>query len=159
MDLGSIEIKGLDKLTAQLAELPKKTQGQIARPALRAGAKLIQQAAVADAPRKTGLLAKSIKVRAAKRSRKRTGPAVLVTTGQGDSYYAFFEEYGWHVGKRSATLRRAYKINKRKAFAGDKRRMIEGKHFMQRAFDSTKDQAAAVIERQLAAGIEQALKS
>jgi HK97 gp10 family phage protein len=66
---------------------------KIARKAARAAMKPIHKSAVTYAPRDTGLLAKGIKLRAAK-SRKRGSIAFEVRTEGEHSYIAVFNEYG-----------------------------------------------------------------
>ena len=41
---------------------------------------------------------------------------------------------------------------------GDKRKRVRGNPFLTQAFDSTKDAAASTIEKQIAEGVEQAVK-
>lgn len=137
----SLRIEGAKQIERRLKTLPAKVAGKITRQALRAGAKVIQAQAVSDAPRQTGLLARSIKVRAAKRKRGRIGILVQTAGGffKGRTYYGAFQEFGWRVGPRRL---------------GNKRRQVPGKHFMREAFDSQKVEAAQVVTEQLKAGIE-----
>lgn len=143
MAIGSIRIEGGKQLERRLKALPPRVAGQVSRQALRAGAKIVQAAAVADAPVRKGLLKQSIKVRAAKRRRGSVG--VVVQTGQGffrgETFYGAFQELGFHLGPRRL---------------GNLRRFVEGKHFMKRAFDDTREEAAKVTTDQLWAGIRRA---
>jgi HK97 gp10 family phage protein len=139
----TIQIEGAKQLEARLKALPAKVSGKIGRQALRAGAKDIQSPAVQHAPRKSGLLASTIKVRAARRSRGKIG--AVVQTGQGffrgKTFYGAFEEFGWRVGRRAL---------------GQSRRQVEGKHYMLHAFEAQKAAALETIKTELAAGIERA---
>ena len=129
---GMVEIHGFEELDAKLKRLSRGTAGKIMRRSLRAGAKIIAAEARARAPRQTGRLAKSIKVRAAS-TRKRGEVAIVVRTGQsdnlfvGDTYYGAFQEFGTDY-----TLR---------------------KPFLQPAFEAGKQQAVNVIRQTVSAGI------
>jgi len=124
------------RLKALATNLGKKIVRKAARPAM----KPIHAAAKANAPRRTGLLQKSIKIRAQARSRKWFG--VRVTIGKGDykgkTFYGAFQEYGWKTGKKGS----------------ENRKEIEDKHFMKQAFDSHKEQARTIFYAGLRAGLD-----
>lgn len=87
--------KAIDKALRGFAPALAK---QLLRSSLRQGAKVLAVEAAKEAPRgKTRVLSKSIKVRAARRSRKGV-VALLVRTAAGDfkgkSYYGSFVEFG-----------------------------------------------------------------
>lgn len=76
----------VSKLTKTFAQLPRSTQNKALRPALRAGAKVIQQAAITNVNRitqeeSTGLLAKSIVVRAMRKFRGMNRVSVQIKKG------------------------------------------------------------------------------
>lgn len=137
----TIRLEGAKEIEAKLHRLPPVVERKLARQSLRAGAKIVQAQAKADAPRKTGFLASQIKVRAAQRRRGRIGVVVQTAKGffKGDSFYGAFQEMGFRIGPRRL---------------GDARRFVDGKHFMQRAFDSTKQRAADTVLESLKLGIE-----
>ena len=86
---------GLAGVDAKLAILPGKIQTSILRKAMRKTAKQIQGDAKKAAPRETGDLRRSLKVRAGKRSRVRVSVNVLTDTRNfDDDVYAFFVERG-----------------------------------------------------------------
>jgi HK97 gp10 family phage protein len=155
---GNIRIDGMEDLLKRLKTLEPKLAKKVIRQSLRAGAKVILTAARAKAPRRSGLLKKSIKVRALKRSR--TGRiGITVQTGEGDfqgkTFYGAFVEYGHKLGARQRKppsdgeqLRKAIESG------GSDRRFIEAKPFMEPAFDQNKDKAAAVIKQMILEGIE-----
>ena len=63
-----VEIKGLSELQKLLDTLPAKIEANIMRGAMRAGAKVLQAAAKAKAPRKSGKLADGLKITTRSRS-------------------------------------------------------------------------------------------
>jgi HK97 gp10 family phage protein len=156
--VGGLVITGDKELDRLFQMLPDGMQKRVLRPALRAAAKVIQAQAVANAPKDTGALKKSIKVRAGKRSRKGI-VRVNVTTSKdsttlykGKQYYGAFIEFGHHVGKRTAEVKRTQKANPGTRVSGG-RRFIEPKPFMRPAFDSKKKEATKVASDLIAKGI------
>jgi len=118
------------KLNKKLKQLESKIEKKIVRQALRAGARVVAKEAKQLAPVDTGELKSKIKVWALKRSRKKIG--VLVGTSAkeytGDQFYAAFIEYGT-------------KDQPAKPFLGP-------------AAEAKGPEAAAVVEKTLAEGIE-----
>lgn len=161
---GTIAFRGLVELANKLRDLPTKLEGKIARPAFRAGAKIIQQAEQQEAPqlaspkpgRVRGLLARSIKVRAMKRKKGRLGYLVSLPAGTSPTFYSLFVVRGHRLGKRTAEQKRAAKNH---LPFSDTRQEVPPNPFPQRAFERVKDQAAAAVEAQLKSGIEDALRS
>jgi HK97 gp10 family phage protein len=136
-----IVLQGAKALERKLKQLPAKAEANVWRQGLRAGAKIIQSQAVADAPKKSGFLAKNIKVRAMKRKKGRIGILVQTSKGfyRGDDFYAAFQELGFHIGARRLVAAR---------------RFIAGRHYMDHAFKSKSQQAADVTLATMKAGIE-----
>lgn len=144
----NIEVSGAQDLAKLLRALPAKVAKKILRKALREGAKLIQQEAVARAPVRTGTLRKNIKVRAATRlKRGNIGVQVLAGKGDylGDVFYASFIEFGHRRGKRKGG-----KVTRLE----DKREEVPPKPFMRPAFDAAKHRAALRAQRLIVEGIE-----
>lgn len=141
----SMKVDGIKPLLKKLKSFPAKIEKKILRQALRAGGKIFQQQAKANAPVKSGLTKRSLKVRSMKRSRTRVGIRVATSAKDytGDTFYASFVEYGHKLGRRPG------RGSKNK----DTRRTIEGKHFIRSAYESKKDQALNVIKQQLRIGI------
>jgi HK97 gp10 family phage protein len=73
-----VKFDGDKELEAAFNALAFGAQKKVFRPALRAGGKVILAAIKARVPRLTGNLAKSLKLRSQKRSRKRFGVAIFV---------------------------------------------------------------------------------
>lgn len=131
-----VSIVGLKHLELAFAALPARVQKKVLGPALREAAKLFLAEAKARAPVKSGLLQRSLIIRASKRSRSRISFGVffknvekLVKYAGGKRYfYPFAVEYG-HV-------------------------RAPAHPFLRTAFDATKDQAARLASQLIAAGIE-----
>lgn len=142
---GRLDISDVVK---DLRSLEPRLQKKILRKATRAGCKPIAKAAKADAPVLSGQARKAIKVRAAKRSRKRKSITTFVQNAAGDykgsTYYAAFQEYGYRLGPRRL---------------GDKRRKVEGKEFMKKGFDQGRGQAEKEVKREIREGIEREMKA
>ena len=119
----TVTIAGTRELAAVLKSIPEKEAAKAIRKGTRAGQKAIARVAKRRAPKRTGAMARAVKVRAMKRRRHRFGHVVVVgdKTFTGDTFYGGFQEFGWHVGKR------------RTSNGTGQRRFIEGEHFMERA--------------------------
>ena len=124
----SITLTGDVKLLTKLKRLGNKDQKAAIRKASRAAARPILQKARELAPRRKGALARSLKLRAIKRSRTRIGVRISTSTlesvFQGKTFYGAFLEFGT--------------------------KRIAARHFMQRAVDQTKEQAKAIFAAELA---------
>ncbi len=149
----TVTIAGTRELGKLLESIPKKEAADAIRKGTRAGQKVIARVAARRAPRKTGVMARAIKVRAFKRRRHRFGHVTVLgevtlkkkgkkstkkekttsKTKKGGEvpFYSTFQEFGWHRGKT----------------------FIEGSHFMENA---VKDKgrtagiiAAAIIRSEL----------
>lgn len=133
-----IKIKGAKQLAKDLGTFSKNVATKITRKALRAGAKIIQKAAKANAPKLTGLTKKSIKVRAAKKKRGRVAILVQIGAGdyQGQTFYASFLEYG---------VKRKTENPDSESEGGNYR--IQPMGFIRRAYDEKADAAAQAIEQ------------
>lgn len=138
----------ISAVTKDLRSLEPKLEKKILRKATRAGAKVIAKAAKARAPKLSGLTARAIKVRAAKRSRKRKSITTLVQNREGDykgkTYYAAFQEYGYRLGPRKL---------------GNRRKLIPGKHFMQGGLDASKKEAEQAVAAEMRTGIAREMRA
>lgn len=135
------------KLNIALANLANKLQRKFVRQAARYALKTVVKTARQLAPKKTGRLRKSIKVKSIKRSRSRIGSRV--TTGAadnqftGESFYGAFIEFGWKTGRRTSATRKR----------------IEGQHFLKLAAQRKKRAAIARYRTKLRQLIEQETRS
>jgi HK97 gp10 family phage protein len=112
-------ITGVEKLIEKLQTLKKTKSKAALRKGARAGAKIVATAAKRLAPRRTGDLARGIKVKALRRSRVWTGVAIeLKAKDVGkdvDTFYAPFVELGTKNMEAVHFLERAAKQNERAA--------------------------------------------
>ncbi len=143
MNVINIEIQGVEELRRKLLALEPKIAKKVLRKALRAGAKIVQARAKQNIPQGgTGVLSRSLKVRAMRRTRRqRIGVAVETREGwyKGEAFYGAFVEFGHRQGSRKL---------------GDARKQIEGKHYIEKAAEQTKDAVTALLTTTIGAGIE-----
>ena len=161
----TIQLAGGDVLSEQLASLGRKVSGQIARDALRAAVKPIQAAMIAKVPVLTGLLRRSIKVRArsdghgryamlvssntSRAAWNRAGKRSVAGKGSYDVYYGAFVEYGHFQGKRHG--------GRKTRGAANGRNRVPANPFVGPAFDENYEETARLIEQGVLTGIEVSL--
>jgi HK97 gp10 family phage protein len=140
MNRGRIKLEGGAELERKLKAIDAKLAKSIVKKALRAGAKVVLKAAKAKAPRKSGLLVKSLKVRSAKAKKGAVRMAVQTREGdfKGETFYAAFTEFGHRIGNRKL---------------GNARKVVEAKPFLGPAFDASKDEAARAITETIKQGL------
>lgn len=140
-----VEIEGLKECLASLKDLEPRLQKSIVRKALRAGANVIRKAAQSDAPVQSGLLRKSIKVKAGKRSKHSISINVGVGAKwfTGPAFYGAFVAFGHKVGSRKL---------------GDSRAQVPANDFMSSAYNSSKDAAMSAVISTVENGIDAALE-
>ena len=135
--MGSVTVKvaGLAELEKRMQTLALDMQNKIARAATAAGAVVIKNAAIRNAPRDTGNLAKNIIAKRLPRGEAQHTSEHIVTvrkgkltakqkaTGMRDAYYGGFVEFGTvHTAPRPY-LRPAYDQNKTQAVEAMKSRI------------------------------------
>lgn len=76
-------VTGIPEIDAKLRTLEFRVQSKLLRQAMRKGMKLVLADAKARAPVDTGLMARSVKLRAMRRSRSRQGLLVQVNSAEG----------------------------------------------------------------------------
>jgi len=167
-----------------LRTLPAKLVKGALRKSLRESAKTVLRGAKFRAPRKSGLLIKTLKVRAFKRTRKAVvGFTVGTAAGdyKGQTFYGGFQEYGWRPTGRhrqSGAIRTAQKWLRREkqeigksgavplifrkkitaaklTIARDKTRVVKPKHFLRNAFNDN----AEAIKADLVKSIKEELRA
>lgn len=146
--MSSVKLQGGKELERKLLALDRKIARKIVSQALRAGAKVILKQARANAPKRTGLLRRSLKVKAGKSKKGRVSFVVQTAAGhyKGETFYGSFVEFGHKLGKR----RRAKGVK-------DERKRIPAQPFLEPAFNSKKEQAARVIADVIRQGIYDSL--
>ena len=90
----TLQITGLAELKKQLEALPAKIEGNVMRGAMRAGLKVILDGARAEAPKRTGALAKSLRIRQDRKSAKFGWVRMSVAVGNAVAWYPHLVEYG-----------------------------------------------------------------
>ena len=129
-----IKIEGMKQALDRLQSLPMKMENKIIRKGLRAGAKIVRQAATQEAPSVSGATRKAIKVRAGKR--RKGYLAVLVSVGQrwftGATFYAAFVEYGHKLIRKRAGVKTVIGI-------------VKANPFMKRAADRTRQETTQAV--------------
>ena len=137
-----IDLPNLAELDAKLKALPDNVQKRIGSRALKNAALNCAQVAKANCPRKSGQLLASITIRK-KRSRRYKGACYSVRCGagmfKGDTFYGGFLEYGYLHGSRKL---------------GPMRKFIPAKPFLRPAFDATRSSNIAMIQKNVAEGID-----
>ena len=145
-----VTITGDKELINSLKKLPKLVARKCLRQAMRPAMKLVQTAAKNNAPVKTGLTQKAIKVRALRRSTKFIGIDVQIGEGdyKGKTFYGAFLEYG--------TKERFHKAGKGQTMVAAGYGKIEPHEFMKDAYKSVGETAKAYAIRKLKELIEEA---
>jgi HK97 gp10 family phage protein len=141
-----LRIEGADDILKALKQLEPKFAKKAVRKAMRVGLKPILTTARANAPVKSGKIKKAIKIRAAKRKRNRVGVRIKIGEENfvGKGFYGAFQEFGWKTGSRKSPP--------------DQRTQIEGKHFMENAFDSRGHEAMNLTRDELKKNLDETVK-
>ena len=112
----TIAVKGLAELDKVLKSLPVDIERNVLRGALRAGQKVVQQAAVFNAPVQSGALRQSIKVKLNSRAQKRGIVRMDLKAGDKMAWYSHIIEFG--SGSRytgtGRSVRKPYTIKPKK---------------------------------------------
>lgn len=154
-----VKLDGLADAKAAIESLTKEMRRKVVRAALKAAGKPIIRAAKANAPVKTGLVRKSIGSFASKFKRGQNGEIGIYikprTSARArkskdksqDPFYYRFQEMGYHATgrKRVGGGRR----NRPARLAASGARMIPGKAFLGRAFESQRGAALAAFTAEI----------
>ena len=156
----SFSITGDEATAAKFDALPLVVQKRVLAPACRAAAKIIQRAWKGNVRSRSGATVAAIKVRAAKRSRKnKYRVTVNAIMGAGDfkgrTFYGAITELGWKAGSKKE-YPQGYKLG----YRWIKQRIpVKGRKWKQKAKESTRSAAQAVIIQMVAEGIEREAKA
>lgn len=119
---GVTTISGLKELDQMMKQLPAKIEKNVLRGALRAGQKVLADAAKSylrqNGSIESGELERSIRVRFKRKSEKFGWVRSYVMAGNRDAYYAHMIEFGtgaFYSGNGTKSLRAAYEIVPKKA--------------------------------------------
>lgn len=136
----------------KLKALPRTVARRVITKAARTAMKPVMKAARDNAPTKTGAMRKAIKLYALKKNR-RGNIGIMVALGSkkkwyaGDTFYGAFQEFGWKVGARSGVSKTGT----------DTRKEIEGKHFVERAYQTHGERALRTFMTEVPREIEKAM--
>ena len=132
----TVRVEGAREIKRMLDAVPNKLAPPAMRKAYRAGAKVVtrrvQQRARSDPKtHEKNLIARAVKTRATKRSRRYIGYVTTIGKGayKGVTFYAAFVELGHLSGRRAGIQRRGG------------RKKVEGLHFMERGMEQVKERA------------------
>jgi hypothetical protein len=157
----TFKLLGVDDLDAALKDFSEKAVKRIIRKGLSMAADNTCQEAERIAPVKTGQLQESIWVRPIKRNKRYFGFKVELGAGDytGHEFYGSFVEYGHHVGRAGAHVRWLRRHGQKDlADATDRRKWLEGKHFLKAAFDTTASASREIALGQIRLGIAREVK-
>ncbi len=165
MSVAEIRIEGAKKLERKLARLPKKVGRKVVTSALRKGAKIIREQTKSLAPRKSGVLKKSIITRLAKK--KRHFPDVkafvqLFNTRKFPELIGFSQGSAFNIitRKQVTGTRGFYPAAVEYGRAAKGRaggpKITKPKSFVKAGFDQGKRRAEAKIIKEIRMGIEKA---
>jgi hypothetical protein len=134
----SITIRGLREVSAVLKKMDKPAAVRLVRKAFRRALVPVRDRTKELAPVKTGALAAAVKIMAGRTNRGLIRQRVVIGRGKGADknsvFYGSQQELGFRLGPRKL---------------GNKRRKIEGKHFMKQAYDQTGQAASDRAEEYL----------
>src|SRR4051794_8491302 len=123
-------IRGVEEIRRAYKLLPRRVANKVVRQGIRKGPRPMKAAVEANAPRHTRKTARSVKVRARKK-RRRGDIAIDIQIGEGSyrgtTFYAAFPEFG--TSRQPA------------------------QHYMERAFEQTKDQCRSIAADEIHAGM------
>lgn len=114
---GSFKVDGLADLVRTLEDMPKAIRQKALDKGTKEGAKVIQAAAIANAPHDTGKLRENIVVRKRKGTLFDAEHSVVIrkqgkASNARNAFYAFFLEYGTSKQPAKPFMRTAFEQNK-----------------------------------------------
>ena len=150
----TMNLTGMDNLQKTLRTLEKKVERKIVRTAVRSGAKIIQAEAKAVAPYKTGILRRSISVRARKKRKKAEfSMNVLFDTRKYPQLVSFSVGSSSNLKTRKLTGKR-YFYPAALEFGTTTRPNIKTKGWFRKAWDRRKQASLAVVLQSMKNGVE-----
>lgn len=114
---GSFRVEGLSDLVKSLTKLPDAVRDKAVNDGTLEGAKVIQRAAITNAPKKTGKLSRNIVVRKNRKTRYDSEHSVVIrkigkAVNSKNAYYGIFVEYGTSKMPAQPFMRPAFEGNK-----------------------------------------------
>lgn len=155
-----IKITGIRELNKSLYRYSQQLGDRVMISSLREGAKLVQKAARGRAPKKTGLVRRSIVVRKSKIYTPRKKPGFLgvyltISKKKGKGFYGRFLNDGWNTHGKRGSRRQIRSISiggpsGRTTLPG--KTNVRGLDFIGKAWRSTKGSAVKLIIRSMQRG-------
>jgi HK97 gp10 family phage protein len=144
-----VQVDGVKQLCFAFDKLSGDEQVEILRTAFEHGANTLAATATQLAPKRTGLLAAGIVVLCRKRG---TNVVAKVQMGKGwfagNTFYAGFQEFGWHTGKRRSHPELM-----------ERRKWVQGKHFFANAVRQHYSDVPEKICKEIVDGYERIMQS
>ncbi len=165
-----VVLTGSDELNRKLASLTNAQAREAIRKAARPALKPCLQTARRVAPKASGRLRRSIKVRSIARSRTRIGAKVTTSASDslysGETFYGGFQEWGWRSGKRTSNADLGVGKGKRRTTAqralakgrNDSRKKIRGLNFLKKSAQSTQEECLYLYRTAIVDYIEKTAK-
>lgn len=165
-----VVLTGDDELNRKLAALTNQQAREAIKKAARPALKPCLQTARRVAPKRSGKLRRSIKIRAIARSRSRIGARVTTSASDnvysGKTFYGGFQEWGWRVGKRTSNADFGADKGKRRTIAqrlqatarNNTRKKIPGLNFLKKSANSTREECMYLYQTSIKDYIEKVAK-
>jgi len=165
-----VVMTGSEELNRKLAALTNQQAREAIRKAARPALKPCLQTARRVAPKRSGKLRRSIKIRAIARSRTRIGARVTASASDtlysGKTFYGGFQEWGWRAGKRTTNADLGADRGKRRTTAqraiakgrNDSRKKIPGLNFLKKSAQSTREECLYLYRTAIIDYIEKVAK-
>jgi HK97 gp10 family phage protein len=152
----TFDIKGFKELDEALKQFPIKLQKNILKDATKEGAKVIQRAAIAMCPVKTGHLSRGIKVRVGKKRKDQYTVTYIIGLLK-KVFYGRYVEYG--TGAHFIKIKNKKVLTTKDVVLGTEVHHpgAKMKPFMRPAIDNYAGQAIDAIKNKLIQGIEKNL--
>lgn len=164
-----VETQGLDRAIANLRGFPSAVATTCIAGPLRAGAEVMRRVIAAAVPvshskshppsRPRGYWRSQIRVT---QVRSAPGRVIGFVVNNGGAFYAWFQERGYHSGKRTTGLKRAYKKAKtaserQSVWAKDTRKWYPPKRIMERAGNLARGPVTRYVERRIVAAVNRVI--
>jgi HK97 gp10 family phage protein len=150
-----MKVTGIEETSRRLQELDTAVATKIGRRAVRAGAKVMLKATKAEAPFRSGLTRRSLRIKNLKPKQQgiiAASVGMARSAFKGKAFYSYFVLRGWRHGKRPSTGRRLLRTIAGKI--ADVRKFIPANPFIQRAYLQATDTAAEKMAKSLIRGVQ-----
>jgi len=158
-----IPVKGFKELNKELKNLPLKLRKKSLKRAVSAGARIVKKEAKRRAPKRTGVLRRSISIRSSrdKSNKDSVRYSVFVKAGKKrskgqiaknqDAFYWYFQEFGYRAAGRKKT--KQSKRQRNKSLKGA--RKIPAVRFLRKSLPAKSTKVISVVRETLKKEIRQ----